>query len=220
MPCSSIFEKYTRLWWVGLLLVSALLTLPAHSGTESTPDKTNPVPSPLHQDHQPKMQTKVYPDGTVQSETEVDAFGLPNGLRREYRPTGDLKSERTYRHGTLHGPSRLYYPGGILKTEWHYRDGNRHGLSIGYYKDGTIKDKGLYQDDLQEGRVILYFASGKIKAEMNFKHDVLDGASKTYYEGAGIKNLLRYEKGRLLTMETYDREGDILREQEFPRSRR
>lgn len=220
MPCSSIFEKITRFWWVGLLLVSALLTSLAHSDTQSNSDHPPSIPALAPKAHQPKMQTEFYPGGTVKSETEVDAFGLPDGLRREYRPAGDLKSERNYRHGTLHGPSRLYYPGGILKTEWHYRDGDRQGLSIGYYKDGTIKDKGLYQDDLLEGRVILYFPSGKIKAEMNFQNDLLDGASKTYYEGAGIKNLLRYQKGRLLTMETYDREGDLLRVQEFPRSRR
>ncbi|QPJ61049.1 MAG: toxin-antitoxin system YwqK family antitoxin [Candidatus Nitronauta litoralis] len=220
MPCSSIFEKIARFWWIGLLPVLALLAPHAHSDTQSPPDKTLTTPALVPKDHHPKMQSELFPGGKVKSETEVDAFGLPDGLKREYRPAGDLKSERTYRHGTLHGPSRLYYPGGILKTEWHYRNGKRHGLSIGYYKDGTIKDKGLYQDDLLEGRVILYFPSGKIKAEMNFHNDLLDGASKTYYEGAGIKNLLRYKDGRLLTMETYDREGDLLREQEFPRARR
>ncbi len=164
-----------------------------------------------------RLITQRYPDGTLKSEMPVDDFGLFHGLGREYHPSGALKAEHTYRHGTLHGPSRLYYPEGILKTEWHYRNGLRQGLSVGYYRDGTIKDKGLYENDQLQGRVLLYFSSGKIKAEMNFKDNLLEGPSKTYYEGGGIKNLLLYDQGRLLKMETYGKQGERLRVQEFPR---
>ena len=57
--------------------------------------------------------------------------GKPEGLIRQYYPSGKLKEEIYYRQGKPEGISKQYYENGQLKTEANYKK----GLLDGYFKN-------------------------------------------------------------------------------------
>ncbi|MFQ5450271.1 MAG: hypothetical protein ACE5E9_06550 [Nitrospinaceae bacterium] len=157
-----------------------------------------------------------HPNGKVSLEGNVDENGLPHKIIRKYNKNGQLISEKNYNHGQLEGMSKLYYPNGQLMTVWSYRDGQREGPSRGYYQNGKLKDKGFYKEDKLDGPVQLYYRNGRVKAEMNFKKGRQEGASKTYTQEGNLEFIYTYRKGRLINRKTFDSQGKLVLDQDYP----
>lgn len=54
-----------------------------------------------------EIHRTYYPNGEVETETPLDAKGLPHGDLKSYWPSGRLKSINNMNHGTL-GRGRIY----------------------------------------------------------------------------------------------------------------
>ncbi len=155
-------------------------------------------------------------NGEISVKGELDADGLPHGSVEKFSDTGNLLSERAYRHGALHGVSKLYYPTGELLTEWNYKNGKRDGVSLGYFRNGKLKDKGHYKEDQLHGTVEKYSSDGGLKVEMNFKNDRQEGETKTFAEDGSLEFVYTYRKGQLLNRKEFDPQGKLLHDQDYP----
>lgn len=161
---------------------------------------------------------EYHPNGKIHWQKNLDEDGLPHKINREYNDRGILIAERTYDRGVLDGISKLYYPSGELRTELLFKGGKRHGISLGYYKSGTLKDRGRYLEDQLDGIVRKYNSDGSLKAEMNFKNDRQEGATETYHPGGAVQHIYTYRKGRLLRRRTFDADGRLIQEQDYPQT--
>ena len=117
-------------------------------------------------------------------------------LERDYYENGQLKLERNYEDGKLHGLSKEYFENGQLKFIHNQKNGEYHGLLKGYYIDGKLKYEFNYKNDKKDGLCKEYFENGQLKNEGNFKDGKLHGLCKDYYETGQLKFEGNYKEGK------------------------
>jgi antitoxin component YwqK of YwqJK toxin-antitoxin module len=154
-----------------------------------------------------QLQGDAPPKGTLQWCT--DANGIKNGPYREWWPSGQLKTETTYKNGHQHGAFASYYENGKgyergtltdgLRTgrwEDHYETGalrsvSEYGAGGPAYRytlyrqaDGTKWVEGAFKADLEHGHFIEYYPDGKKTGEGDFFEGKKTG-TWTYWETDG-----------------------------------
>ena len=72
-----------------------------------------------------------------------------------------------------------YYPSGILKSVVHVREGKYYGKSLYYYPTGDIELECFYKDNLLQGPLVRYYSYKKKKEVQNYDKGNLDGLSTT-----------------------------------------
>ncbi len=159
--------------------------------------------------------SSYYPNGKLSSKIEFNEVGLPHGLALEFTKNGILISEKRYEDGRLQGISKLYYSSGKIMTEWAYKDDKREGIAIGYYENGNLKDKGYYKNDKLDGVVLKYRKDGTLKSKMNFKRDLPDGIAETFDIDGVLEYEYTYSNSQLILRKTFDRQGKLIRTQEY-----
>ena len=71
-------------------------------------------------------------------------------VKKEYYPSGKLKSEVNVVDGKVEGLAKMYYENGNLKAEENYINGKYEGISKTYYESGQLKQEGNHKNDMQE----------------------------------------------------------------------
>ena len=61
--------------------------------------------------------------------------GQPNGISKEYYPSGKLMTEQTFLMGSLNGPAKLYYESGKIKISSNYKNDVLDGKSFQYQEE-------------------------------------------------------------------------------------
>ena len=118
-------------------------------------------------------------------------------LERDYYENGQLKLERNYEDGKLHGLSKEYFENGQLKFIHNQKNGEYHGLLKGYYIDGKLKYEFNYKNDKKDGLCKDYYETGQLKFEGNYKEGNFHGLCKDYYETGQLKFECNYKEGKL-----------------------
>ena len=106
-----------------------------------------------------------------QSVNRLNAQGERVGTWKTFHPDGNLKEEKYYRNGLLHGVSRMLSERGIVINERVYREGQlvEEGIQMrvepialtSYHEDGvTIRKSGLYLDSIPIGVHIFFNRDG------------------------------------------------------------
>lgn len=88
----------------------------------------------------------------------------------ELTANGNIKSERNYKQGRLHGSQKSYFLNGKTKFEEFYKDDQLDGLQKYYYSNGQLALEITYKDGAKLGPCTWYFSDGKTHI-------------KTYYNG-------------------------------------
>ena len=101
-------------------------------------------------------------------------------VKKEFYPSGKLKSEQSYINGKLEGTGKGYYESGKLEWEENYKNGKLEGISKGYYE------------------------IGKSQAEVNFKNGKKHGILTVYSESGEIQYIETYKNGEMINRKVYD----------------
>ena len=117
-------------------------------------------------------------------------------LERDYYENGQLKLERNYEDGKLHGISKEYFENGQLKFIHNQKNGEYHGLLKGYYIDGKLKYEFNYKNDKKDGLCKDYYETGQLKFECNYKEGKLHGLCKRFYETGQLEHEDNYKEGK------------------------
>lgn len=136
-----------------------------------------------------------------------------------YYPNGNLKVERSYENGKLHGDIKEYREDGSLKKETQYQQGEiegkyletneagytwiKHhinGKLVGEYleiaENGTVTKKGYYNDKSEKtGRWTSHDEDGTIQEDIGYLDGKLHGEKRTYTDGH-LYSLTEYEHGK------------------------
>jgi len=82
-----------------------------------------------------------------------------------------------------------------IKYEKDYFEGKIHGKNIEFFKNGCIKHEKDYFEDKIHGKNIEFFKNGCIKHEKDYFEDKIDGESKTYHENGNLYYQSQYKNG-------------------------
>ena len=120
---------------------------------------------------------------------------LPDGVFREYFPSGRIKREFTVNGGNLNGICREYYASGVIERESNLVNGLENGVSRNFFQDGTVKGESTFKNGIKEGITKLYFQSGALRSEMQFINGLPEGTQRVYYESGKIETEVVFENG-------------------------
>ena len=97
-----------------------------------------------------------------------DAFAE---IRKEYYPSGKLKSVGNYVDGEKEGIYKEYYENGQLWFEENYKKGKLDGLSKTYYENGQLWIEENYKNDKKNGVYSEYSKTGELRFRDIYKND-------------------------------------------------
>jgi antitoxin component YwqK of YwqJK toxin-antitoxin module len=110
--------------------------------------------------------------------------GIPDGIRREYSPQGDVVKSYMFRNGVLMGE-------GIVDD-----NGKKQGEWKEFYETGKLRAKGKYANSKPVGKWIYYFESGNIEITGTYsRKGEKDGEWIWYYPDRNILSIENYADG-------------------------
>ena len=140
------------------------------------------------------IKTEYYPSGKPKIVASYKK-DIPEGVRREYSPDGEIVAGYIFKNGTVVGEGIIdeagirdgswkeYYPNSTLKSEGVYDNGKRIGEWKFYHPNGQLEQIGSYnKDGKEDGPWTWYFATGDLLREENYFNGMIDGYSIEYDE--------------------------------------
>lgn len=162
---------------------------------------------------------EVNDDGTPRVKGRV-LRGQRVGTWQWWQPDGSLRAEARYEAGLLEGPSVILGEGEAPETRVRFRGGRRHGSFTSHWPSGYKRWDGAYDEALRdgawcawsdrglllgcntlrrgEGEWIDWSPSGAIIAAGPLVEDRRHGMWSSWYEEGALRDVARYEAGRLL----------------------
>jgi antitoxin component YwqK of YwqJK toxin-antitoxin module len=93
---------------------------------------------------------------------------------------GKTKGSGTFVKGQLEGLRVQYFPNGNKRTEKNYKDAYPHGTAKEFYEDGTLKQVGDFVNNKESGIWIIYYPSSNKHVESTFIDGIQQGEYKEY----------------------------------------
>ena len=120
---------------------------------------------------------------------------------KQYFDDGVLKSETTYRDGTVtltqrgvkEGIEKVYYNTKSLAYSVHYINGLREGKMAWLDRKGNVLEIMHYKQGLLEGNNTIFYPSGKLKSEVDFIDDKKEGLKKEYFSTGTLALKVNYK---------------------------
>ncbi|MDY0103357.1 MAG: hypothetical protein RBS07_10485 [Lentimicrobium sp.] len=144
------------------------------------------------------IRTDYYPDGKVKTRASYKG-DTPEGVRREYSPTGEVTAAYIYKKGIIiaegivddegvrDGPWKEFYTDGQLRAEGLYRNGNRIGKWRFYHPNGNLEQEGSYNNQGNtDGLWKWYYEDGLVLREENFLNGNSEGIFTEYDENGSV----------------------------------
>ena len=101
-------------------------------------------------------------------------------VKRDYYPSGILRSETPMAFGRVHGLTKGWHSNGVLASEVPFENGMQHGVAKFWAADGRFL--GDYLMDHGTGVVKLWYDNGVLRSEVPFLSGLLTGCQKSWDE--------------------------------------
>ncbi|MDQ3191322.1 MAG: tetratricopeptide repeat protein [Bacteroidota bacterium] len=98
-----------------------------------------------------------------------------NGDFKETFEDGKMKGIGTFVDGKLEGLRIQYFPNGNKRTEKYYKNSYPHGMAKEFYENGTLKQSGEFVNNKESGFWYIYYPSGNKNVESTFVDGVQQG---------------------------------------------
>jgi uncharacterized protein len=145
-----------------------------------------------------EIRTDYYKNGKVKIVASYKD-NIPEGVRRDYDPQGNIKQAYVFKTGIIigqgiidaaglkQGPWKEFYDDGELYGEGVYKDGKKQGEWKFYFKDGRIEQIGRYNTaGKPEGVWKWYYESGNLKREESLTDGLENGEMKELTDSGNI----------------------------------
>ncbi|MBL6449889.1 toxin-antitoxin system YwqK family antitoxin [Fulvivirga sp. 29W222] len=110
-----------------------------------------------------------------------------DGLVKQYRSDGSLKTEITFKNGKKNGSAKSYYKNGKLRQQISYVNNVKHGEATTYYENGKPYQITLYENGKIHGIRKKYRMDGRVSAEVPYNKGVACKGLKEYLLNGDIK---------------------------------
>ena len=88
-------------------------------------------------------------------------------IRKEFYPSGKLRSEGNIVDGKKEGIHKEYYESGQLWIEENYKNDKKNGVYREYYKTGGLRFRDIYKNDIKINRKE-YTEEGQLKFDQDY----------------------------------------------------
>lgn len=109
------------------------------------------------------------------------------GLVKQYRPDGSLKTEINFKNGKKTGLAKSYYKNGQLRQQITYLNNVKHGDVTTYYENGKPYQVTPYDNGKIHGLRKKYRMDGRLAAEVPYNKGVVCKGLKEYLLNGDIK---------------------------------
>ncbi len=93
----------------------------------------------------------------------------------DFKETFEIKGTGTFVKGQLEGLRVQYFPNGNKRTEKNYNDAYPHGTAKEFYENGTLKQFGEFVNNRESGIWTIFYPSGNKHVESAFVDGVQQG---------------------------------------------
>ncbi|MEZ5198610.1 MAG: hypothetical protein R2764_20160 [Bacteroidales bacterium] len=144
------------------------------------------------------IKTEYYPTGKPKIVASYKN-DIPEGVRREYSPEGEITAGYIFRQGKVVGEGIIdeagikdgswkeFFANGALKSEGIYDKGKRIGEWKFYHPNGQLEQVGSYnKDGKEDGAWLWYFATGELLRDESYFNGMIDGLSTEYDEYGSV----------------------------------
>jgi antitoxin component YwqK of YwqJK toxin-antitoxin module len=176
----------------------------------------------------PVKQIFFFENSTIQAEmdvTLVDANSpgglewksvvVPNGVRIDFTPKGEVARAATYAQGLIQGECRQFHPNSNVQTVEFYADGKREGKLQIFHEDGKLKEEGYFSAGEPVGEFNQYDAQGKKVASTTYVNGKIHGKAMEWYPNGAIRaqrlfsNGLLHGDGKTPAVIAYDEDKNV-----------
>jgi antitoxin component YwqK of YwqJK toxin-antitoxin module len=162
------------------------------------------------------IDNSYFGSGCIQS-TQSHILGIQNGPQKVFfDTTGQLRVEKNYLNGKLHGRHCEFSRYGDTLLYLNYSDGIPDGEQREYYPDGKMSKVTHYKKGLLEGTHLTFNPEGKLEASLAYKEGKKNGKWVYYSDNGkeiGIQNWLLGQKNGEFTSMT--EEGTVITKGSF-----
>lgn len=99
------------------------------------------------------------------------------------------------------GIVKSYFINGNKSAELSYTNDVYDGTCVWYYENGNVKEEKTFSMGKLNGWVRKYYENGLVEKEYYVNNGLLDCLFKNYYKNGGLKEVLKYKAGRLISKE-------------------
>ncbi len=109
-------------------------------------------------------------------------------VKKEYYPSGKVKSETEMKGGKEHGTVIVYHEKTHpIMMKYQMKNGVKDGSFEKFYFDGSCEYQAFYVDGKLEGKEVMFDKDGGIVYEANYKNGLKDGPYSTYHSKGMLK---------------------------------
>jgi len=138
-----------------------------------------------------------YIDNTAKDNVDNTAKGciIKHGIHREWKYSGKLWREATYKNGKLHGVWREWYSNDKLQRELTYKHGKKHGIWREWAIDGKLWRETTCKNGKEHGIYRRWWDNGKLKIEATYENGKEHGIFRRWYYNGELKIEKTYKNG-------------------------
>ena len=141
-----------------------------------------------------KEKKEYWENGNLKTKWHEDENGLKQGIRENFKKTGELFIKSNYKDGQLHGNYIVYYENGNILREVEYKNDKKEGIEKVYYSNKTLSEIYNYKNGQLEGEFFEYHESGNLSKIGQYKDGKKEGEWKKYQNNNLIK-ISNYKEG-------------------------
>jgi protein TonB len=128
-------------------------------------------------------------------------FLAQSGYVRTYYPNRKIKSRISYVDDVLDGTSYWFYDNGNLKEEKTYSNGKLHGWIIKYYESGLVREEISVREGIRDGLTRLYYENGALKEVRSYERGKLIKRVELDYDDKFVPSMNAYKGTRQTELE-------------------
>ncbi|WP_194778300.1 toxin-antitoxin system YwqK family antitoxin [Pararhodonellum marinum] len=119
-----------------------------------------------------------------------------SGEFEERYENGVLKGTGNFVSGELDGLRVQYYPNGNKRTEKYYKNAYPHGFSKEYFENGNLKQEGEFEDNKEIGLWTIYHETGEKYVVLNFENGIQQGEYFEFDKNGGLLRQFFFNDGK------------------------
>jgi antitoxin component YwqK of YwqJK toxin-antitoxin module/Flp pilus assembly protein TadD len=159
-----------------------------------------------------------FPTGEVRSEyTYKD--GKATGSWMFYDRSGYLDSEYEYVNDEIHGRVLEYYPNKMIKVKLDYQHGKKHGLYQEYYSNGKLRVQGWYQEGMSQQRWLSFHPNGVIKSDEYFINNQQAGVAYYYAQDGKLFTSDEVNNNKVIDYKIFNEHGEQISKMNYSKSK-